>query len=181
MNEERLNELEQLKPLTFSQGELYRPLDEADAQALFAAARRCNELARHKDKSDRVAGQLLQDTYKLEKEALILRANNAALREACKAIVALDPDEFIPKWRSIADEALSATPADSLREYRNGVLQSVTKTLQTRIDEILRDEGSYDSTTDVTELPEGAETQIEELEWAIIAIRAMKEADNDSD
>ena len=97
-----------------------------------------------------------------DKKIDTLRANNAALREACKAIVALDPDEFIPKWRSIADEALSATPADSLREYRNGVLLEAVQCAHNASTRGKTGQEVYKALIDLRE-------------------RAMKEANNDTD
>ena len=61
------------------------------------------------------------------------------------------------------------------------VLEASAKEIKARFDDILKEEGFYDSTTGVTELPESAEIQLEELEWSITTIRSLLPQDKQED
>lgn len=56
----------------------------------------------------------------------------------------------------------------------NEALEAAAKQLEKRIEDIVRDEGQHDYSTNVTELPEWAEDVCGELEEQAAAIRAMK-------
>ena len=170
MNEERLTALS----LAIETGTDMH-FDKEELEWLIAAACERNELARHKDKSDRVARGLLQDTYKLEKEALTLRANNAALREALEAcLYAMDnsyggAENYAPLQKAAARGALASTLADSLTEYRDGVLEAIEPQLITieAHGTVLQDEGEFEEYKDRQILGMC-------LHDAVNAIRAMK-------
>ena len=73
-------------------------------------------------------------TVAIEKENDTLRANNAALREiveqalpAWGALLSYMPNIQQAKKYQAAEDAFKATPADSLTEYRNGVLEEAAQ------------------------------------------------------
>ena len=118
MNEERLSKLRILiDDVTFTDEE------KAELDEVFAAARERNELE----------AELTEEREACKKEhdyAEQLRANNAALREAVGAAIRglpelLERNALIDEENMIGElqEALASTPADSLTEYRNGVLR----------------------------------------------------------
>ena len=183
MDEERLNELEQMIedfPLDDAKLGIIPFVSPKEFKFLIAAARRCNELEAERDALQR-KWERSQKARKLAREenaaawtaAEQLRANNAALREVAERIINNYPpgsvtpllDASINQLR----EALSCLPADSLREYRNGVLEEI----DTQIQELRKE-----WTEDGVQSDEWIDSPVERI---LDAIRAMKEADNDSD
>ena len=130
MNEERLNELEQrvsdYQYYSNSPGDPYK-LTRKDFEDLIACARRCAELEAELDQT-KVERNLMtegmardaEQIRKFQAERDALRADNERLREALYAAC----NAHDPNWEGI-EQLLETTPADSLREYRNGVLEEV--------------------------------------------------------
>ena len=128
ISEERLNELMTL----WEQGV---GISNEEMSEIFAAARERNELeaqlAETEDSFVKAIG--LHQTVVTERDALVkegvkhyneaLTAQVARLSDAMLEIIALDPGDFMPKWRQIAEVAIAPTPEASLIEYRNGVLE----------------------------------------------------------
>ena len=112
---------------------------------------------------------------KLQAERDALRADNERLREALESSVAWYKQQAAPvrhaggllaeRWH----KALAATPADSLREYRNGVLEAAEEVVGAAISQKRQELGTYENG-----FPE-------EMLAALEAIRAMKETDNGPD
>ena len=143
VNEERLKELDEIAKLDPpSLGDCLDAHD--DLPALIAAARRCNELEAERDalkeeltEVANAAVQLSNATRELQQEQIdTLRADNAALREAAHFLLDRleefeindDADDMAREFLGHVQPAherlsitLASTPADSLREYRNGV------------------------------------------------------------
>ena len=93
---------------------------------LIAAAHCCAELkARVSELRDKELNDISEiNQLKTERDAL--RADNERLREALYAAC----NAHAPNWEGI-EQLLETTPADSLREYRNGVLEEVDKRILT--------------------------------------------------
>ena len=155
MKEDRLNELERLKMKVFiefteSGAVNHLSIKEADYDDLIAAARERNEIRNLIGKQCMAVGltgdehrnlqnmnseqalSLLVHSYNRERDTL--RANNAALREALEDLLARIRKEFPGHYDrsahmnneiSGAEDVLASTPADSLTEYRNGVLEEL--------------------------------------------------------
>ena len=101
------------------------------------------------------------------KEADTLRASNAALREALTAAKdapmkwkTKKPFEIFSEISDICDKALAHTPADSLTEYRNEVLEEAAK--------------------EIEDPKHMSNFQCEKISRVAAAIRAMR-TDNDTD
>ncbi|MGB1391054.1 MAG: hypothetical protein ACPG61_19435, partial [Paracoccaceae bacterium] len=77
---------------------------------------------------------------------------------------------------SMARAALSAMPAATAPDataIRNAALREAAAQLRERMDQLVKDEGSYEWDTNVTNLPEWAETAWEECETQHDAILAL--------
>ena len=134
MNEERLNKLDS-KWAHAEHEKWICEIEHEELLELIAAARERNELkaerdALHETHTDKA---LAWDKLTEKNEQIAtLRGNNAALREALTAAKDVPmkwktkkPFEIFSEISDICDKALARTPADSLREYRNGVLEEV--------------------------------------------------------
>ena len=180
MNEERLDELYDQALGNDRREATVTTMKPKEALELIAAARECNELeaenAALKDVNWDISypdGESLA-TLKAERDALkvmidakfteanqvdTLRADNAALREAIAFAHAEGfewPSDPLPPNR---------TPADSLREYRNGVLEEAAK----------KADKYYPTDDEIKE--QGGCTQGQSMVRSVAsAIRAMKEA-----
>ena len=121
---------------------------------LVAAARRCAELETERDalketlahrqlsaeKSRQAMVELAGESMQFKEERDALRADNERLREAMEGIcnfawslAAIDGKkarENINDKLAKARQTLAATPADSLTEYRNGVLRRLTQEIR---------------------------------------------------
>jgi hypothetical protein len=77
--------------------------------------------------------------------------------------------DFIARITAWLDPAaLAAMLAEAVKAER----EACARVLDARMEEIVKDEGSWEPDTNVTNLPEWAETACEELEAAAAAIRA---------
>ena len=123
----------------------------------------------------------LDEWTSLEKENITLCANNAALREALKeAQYVLGQHRVTGSLIKTIQKALASTPADSLREYRNGEAKTLRKNFAKYLAPI------YEK--DRTAIAILCDEQLDKtgnllgyVRKEAEAIRAMKEADNDCD
>lgn len=112
---------------------------------------------------------LLKDHPMFKQPITTLEAAQARIAEL-EAALDEQPEHA---WRFWSDKSLELSA--KLVTTRAQALEEAAKVLDKRVREICDEVGDYDSTTNHVELPEWAETSIEELEAQAVAIRALKE------
>ena len=104
----------------------------------------------------------------------------AALMSATYTLEHYDPETAtkyaIPSYkRTLNAPTPTITLADRDKRIRREALERAKRELQSRYDDILKEEGHYDPTTNVTELPEEAETRLDEIDSCMSEIRNLIE------